>query len=115
MNPNEAYTACHELMLESPNYRAQEGATVTYILVQVGDLPDKISVQAQIINPALPPEGDMSKFMELTLDKQVAILSLKSVSKAIGRSHQELERILGLAQEGKNEEALERFKQLIRS
>jgi hypothetical protein len=114
MNRNEAYQACHEIMLSCPKYVPIEADGVSYVLIQIADREEAVAIATHLVNPAIPPEGDVSVFVDLSLDQQIGIITLANVSKFISRIHKKLELLQKLSNNNDDGDIAETIKQLLK-
>jgi hypothetical protein len=113
MNRSEAYQICHELMLTNPNYVLHESAGLTYMLVQISDRSEEIGIHSFLINPAIPEEGDMRLFTDMTEDQQIGVLSLPVVAKTIGEIHQKIIKLKKLSHDAETRgECIKKLREL---
>ena len=93
MNKEEAYQACHEIMLLAPDYVASEADGVTYLLLQITDKKEEIGIAGFLVNPAIKEQGNVLEFISMPRDQQLAVLTLSKVSGVVKELHQKIEQL----------------------
>ena len=110
---NEDYETCHQLILNAPDYVPRENATVTYLLFQVSDTPDQVSILGRIINPTLSRYSTLIDFARASQDLKIALLGLKSATKALQTAHKEIQNVEQLGSDpATRDEAFERVRKM---